>query len=168
MTSTTTQVLNKVQVAQKIDRIAYQIYENHHTEKEVIIAGIAGNGQNLAEKLAKAVEKISPLKVKLVNVTLNKDNPAENKIDISISKNEIENRVVIVVDDVLNSGKTLIYAIRHILQVNLKALRIAVLVDRDHKRFPVKVDYVGIELSTTLQEHVSVVFGGKNEGVFIE
>jgi pyrimidine operon attenuation protein/uracil phosphoribosyltransferase len=60
------------------------------------------------------------------------------------------------------------YSIRHILQVNLKALRIAVLVDRDHKRFPVKVDYVGMELSTTLQEHVTVVFGGKNEGVFIE
>ena len=168
MTSTTTQVLNKLQVAQKIDRIAYQIYENHHSEKEVIIAGIAGNGQNLAERLAKSVEKISPLKVKLVNVTINKENPAENKIDISISENEIENKVVIVVDDVLNSGKTLMYSIRHILQVNLKALRIAVLVDRDHKRFPVKVDYVGMELSTTLQEHVSVVFGGKNEGVFIE
>jgi len=168
MTSTTTQVLNKVQIAQKIDRIAYQVYENNHSEKEIIIAGIAGNGQYLAERLAMAVEKISPLKVKLVTVTINKEKPAANPIEISISKKETEDKVVIVVDDVLNSGKTLIYAIRHILQVNLKALRIAVLIDRDHKRFPVKVDYVGMELSTTLQEHVSVVFGGKNEGVFIE
>jgi len=168
MTATTTQVLNKLQVAQKIDRIAYQIYENNHSEKEIIIAGIAGNGQLLAEKLSKAVEKISPLKVTLVTVTINKQKPATNTINISISEKETENKVVVVVDDVLNSGKTLMYAIRHILQVNLKALRIAVLVDRDHKRFPVKVDYVGMELSTTLQEHVTVVFGGKNEGVFIE
>ncbi len=168
MTTTTTQVLNKVQVAQKIDRIAYQVYENNHTEKEIIIAGIAGNGQNLAEKLAKAVEKISPLKVVLVTITINKEKPAENPIEISISKKETENKVVVVVDDVLNSGKTLMYAIRHILQVNLKALRTVVLIDRDHKRFPVKADYVGMELSTTLQEHVTVVFGGKNEGVFIE
>jgi len=165
---TATQVLNKTQVAQKIDRIAYQVYENNYTEKEIIIAGIAGRGQTLAEKIAKAVEKISPLKVKLVTVTINKDKPAENKIEISITKEETENRVVVVVDDVMNSGKTLMYAIRHILQVNLKALRIVVLVDRDHKRFPVKADYVGMELSTTLQEHVKVVFGGKEEGVYIE
>ncbi|MCG3164438.1 MAG: Bifunctional protein pyrR [Bacteroidia bacterium] len=168
MTATTTQVLSKTEVAQKIDRIAYQVYENNHGEKEIIIAGIAGNGQKMAERLAKAIEKIAPLKVKLVTITINKEKPAENKIEISISKDETENKVVVVVDDVLNSGKTLMYAIRHILQVNLKALRIAVLVDRDHKRFPVKVDYVGMELATTLQEHVSVVFGGKNEGVFIE
>lgn len=168
MTSTTTQVLSKVQVAQKIDRIAYQVYENNHNEKEIIIAGIAGNGQKMAERLARSVEKISPMKVKLVTVTINKEKPADNRIEISISEKEIENKVIVVVDDVLNSGKTLMYAIRHILQVNLKALRIAVLVDRDHKRFPVKVDYVGMELSTTLQEHVTVVFGGKNEGVFIE
>ncbi len=168
MTSATTQVLSKTQVQQKIDRIAYQVYENNHSEKEIIIAGIDGNGTLLAEKLAKAVEKVSPLKVKLVNVTINKDKPADNPIEISISKKEIENKVVVVVDDVLNSGKTLMYAIRHILQVNLKALRTVVLIDRDHKRFPVKADYVGLELSTTLQEHVSVVFGGKNEGVYIE
>lgn len=165
---TTTQVLDKTQIAQKIDRIAYQIYENNHSEKEIIIAGIAGNGEKLAQRLAKAVEKISPLKVKLVSISINKNKPAENKIEISISKEETENKVVVVVDDVLNSGKTLMYAIRHILQVNLKALRIAVLVDRDHKRFPVRVDYTGMELSTTLQEHVNVVFGGKEEGVFIE
>lgn len=165
---TSTQVLSKVQIAQKIDRIAYQVYENNHNEKEIIIAGIAGNGQLMAERLAKVVEKISPLKVKLVTVTINKEKPSENLIEISISKKETENKVVVVVDDVLNSGKTLMYAIRHILQVNLKAMRIAVLVDRDHKRFPVRVDYTGMELSTTLQEHVNVVFGGKDEGVYVE
>ncbi|MGE3825522.1 MAG: phosphoribosyltransferase family protein, partial [Bacteroidia bacterium] len=114
MTATTTQVLTKLQVAQKIDRIAYQVYENNHSEKEIIIAGIAGNGQKMAERLAKAIEKISPLKVKLVTVTINKEKPAENKIEISISEKETENTVVVVVDDVLNSGKTLMYSIRHI------------------------------------------------------
>lgn len=168
MTEVKTQVLNKLQIAQKIERIAYQVYENNHAEKEIIIAGIEGRGQKLAEKLVAQVEKISPLKVKLVTVTINKDYPAENKIEISITKEETENRVVVLVDDVLNSGKTLMYAIRHILQVNLKALRVVVLVDRDHKRFPVKADYVGLELSTTLQDHVCVVFGGKEEGVYIE
>ena len=159
MSAVQTVVLNATQVSQKIDRLAFQIHENTYNEKEIIIAGIAGNGFKLAELLAQRLVNLSDVKVTLVSVKVNKRDPLAVDASVAIEKADVEDRVVILVDDVLNSGKTLIYGIRHFLQVRLKALRTVALVDRDHKRFPVKADYVGLVLSTTLQEHVRVEFG---------
>jgi pyrimidine operon attenuation protein/uracil phosphoribosyltransferase len=140
--------------------LAFEIYENHYTEKELILAGIADNGYRLAELLYDRLQRISDMKVKLVPVYVNKQNPLESEPTVDLKRADVEDKVVILVDDVLNSGKTLIYGIKYFLKVRLKALRTVALVDRDHKRFPVKADYVGLHLSTTLQEHVRVDLEG--------
>ncbi|MCF8277505.1 MAG: phosphoribosyltransferase [Flavobacteriales bacterium] len=161
MPNVKTLVLNQTQVNQKIDRLAFQIYENHYNETEIIIAGIAGNGFILAKLLKERLANFTNMKVTLVPVNVNKEDPLAINAFVQLEKAEAEDRVVILVDDVLNSGKTLIYGIRHFLQVPLKALRTVALIDRDHKRFPVKADYVGLLLSTTLKEHVKVVLEGE-------
>jgi pyrimidine operon attenuation protein/uracil phosphoribosyltransferase len=101
------------------------------------------------------------MKVTLVPVKVDKKNPYDTQPTVDLKREQVENKVVILVDDVLNSGKTLIYGIKYFLEVRLKALRTVALVDRDHKRFPVKADYVGLLLSTTLKEHVKVDFDDK-------
>jgi pyrimidine operon attenuation protein/uracil phosphoribosyltransferase len=161
MSSVQTVVLNATQVNQKIDRLAFQIHENHYNEKEIILAGIVGNGFKLAELLQDRLSNFSDVKVKLVSVRVNKQDPLVINASVELEKADAEDKVVILVDDVLNSGKTLIYGIRHFLQVRLKALRTVALIDRDHKRFPVKADYVGLVLSTTLQEHIRVELEGE-------
>ena len=156
MSAVQTVVLNATQVNQKIDRLAFEIHENHYNEKEIILAGIVGNGFKLAELLKDRLANFSNVKVTLVSVSVNKRDPLAIDASVELEKADAEDKVVILVDDVLNSGKTLIYGIRHFLQVRLKALRTVALIDRDHKRFPVKADYVGLVLSTTLQEHIRV------------
>lgn len=167
MSPNRTQVLNATQVRQKIDRIAFEIYENHYAEQLIIIAGINGNGHRLAALLASRLRELSEAEVMLVEVLVDKKDPLNAKAYVELEKQEAEDRVVILVDDVLNSGRTLMYGVRHFLQVRLKALRTAVLIDRDHKRYPVRADFVGLALSTTLQEHVTVELNGEM-GVYLD
>ncbi|TDE03224.1 phosphoribosyltransferase family protein [Flavobacterium hiemivividum] len=150
-------ILTNQEIEHKIKRIAFQIYETFVDENEVVLAGIASNGFIFAEKIAKELQSISNLKVSLCEVKINKINP-ESAIHTSLLKEEYANKGLILVDDVLNSGTTLIYAIRHFLDVPLKKFKTAVLVDRNHKKYPVKADFKGISLSTSLLEHVQVVF----------
>lgn len=159
-------ILNPIQISHKIRRIAYQVYETFPNEKEVVIAGINGNGYIFAEKLTKAIQEISPIKVLICEVKINKKKPME-KVETSLKESEYKDKAVILVDDVLHSGTTLIYGVKHFLEVPLKKLKTAVLVDRNHKKFPIKVDFKGISLSTSLQEHVSVSFNQKNYGVYL-
>ncbi len=167
MSAVQTIVLNETQVNQKIDRLAFEIYEQHYAEEEIIIAGIEGNGYRLAELITERLVDFSDMQVTLVSVFVNKQDPLAEKASVELEKADAEDKVVILVDDVLNSGKTFIYGIRHFLKVRLKALRTVALVDRDHKRFPVKADYVGLHLSTTLQEHVRVQLEGE-KAVYLE
>lgn len=150
-------ILTHQEIEHKIKRIAYQIYETFVDEEEIVIAGIATNGFIFAQKIATALQEIATLKIALCEVTVNKQHP-EAPIKTSISKEEYANKGLIVVDDVLNSGTTLIYAVRHFLDVPLTKFKTAVLVDRNHKKYPVKADFKGISLSTSLLEHVRVVF----------
>nr|WP_228012129.1 phosphoribosyltransferase domain-containing protein [Flavobacterium hungaricum] len=154
-------ILTNQEIEHKIKRIAYQIYETFVDEEEVIIAGIASNGFVFAEKIALALRSISTLKVSICEVKVNKQNPQE-PIQTSLSTEEYKNKGLVLVDDVLNSGTTLIYAVRHFLDVPLKKFKTAVLVDRNHKKYPVKADFKGISLSTSLLEHVQVVFDAKD------
>lgn len=160
-------ILNKEEIQQKITRISYQIYETFVDENEIIIAGIAKSGFILAEKLTKELSNISDLKVTLCEVNIDKNNP-QNKITTSIPKDEYQNKGLILVDDVLNSGTTLIYGVKHFLDVPLKKFKTAVLVDRNHKKYPVKADFKGISLSTSLHNHVQVVFEEENEYAYLE
>jgi len=150
-------ILTHQEIEHKIKRIAYQIYETFVDEEEIVIAGIEVNGYVFAEKLAAALELISPIKVTLCKVQINKQSP-HLAVQTSITKEQYANKGLILVDDVLNSGTTLIYAVRHFIDVPLKKFKTAVLVDRNHKKYPVKADFKGISLSTSLFEHVQVVF----------
>ena len=161
------QILDQAQIKQKIDRIAYQILEDCFDEKEIIIAGIASRGYVFAQKLEKVLSKISKIKCTLVEITLDKDsNNLVASTNIPISK--CKNKTIILVDDVLNSGKTLMYAVKLFLDSPVKKINTVILVDRSHSRFPVKADFVGLTLSTTLQEHIEVDFSVKSkESVYI-
>jgi pyrimidine operon attenuation protein/uracil phosphoribosyltransferase len=150
-------ILNNLEIEHKIKRIAYQIYETFVDEDTIVIAGISKNGYIFAEKIAKSLIAISNIKIILCEVYIDKTNP-NSAIFTSITKEEYENKGLILVDDVLNSGTTLAYGIKHFLEVPLKKFKTAVLVDRNHKKYPVKADFKGISLSTSLQEHVQVVF----------
>jgi pyrimidine operon attenuation protein/uracil phosphoribosyltransferase len=150
-------ILSNQEIEHKIKRIAYQIYETFVEEEEIVIAGITSNGFTFAKKIAEALEGISTLKVSLCEVRINKQNP-ESAVNTSLAKEEYTNKGLVLVDDVLNSGTTLIYAVRHFLDVPLKKFKTAVLVDRNHKKYPVKADFKGISLSTSSLEHVQVVF----------
>ena len=150
-------ILNKIQITHKIKRIAYQIYENNVNEEEVIIAGIFENGYLFAKKLKTAVENISSIKVTLCKVEIDKKKPT-NSIKTSLKPEEYKNKSLLLVDDVLHSGTTLIYGVKHFLEVPLKQFKTAVLVDRNHKKYPIKADFKGISLSTSLNENVSVIF----------
>ncbi len=150
-------ILTNQQINHKIRRIAYQVYENNIDEKEIILAGIKNKGFILAKKLKIALESISDINVQLCEVKINKKSPLD-KIETSLSSDTYKNKSLVLVDDVLNSGTTLIYAARHFLDVPLKQFKTMVLVNRNHKKYPIKADFKGISLSTSLQEHISVEF----------
>lgn len=150
-------ILTNQEIEHKIKRIAYQIYETFVDEDEIVIAGIASNGFIFAKKIAVALETISTLKISLCEVKVNKQNP-DSEVQTSLTKELYANKGLVLVDDVLSSGTTLIYAVRHFLNVPLKKFKTAVLVDRNHKKYPVKADFKGISLSTSLLEHVQVIF----------
>lgn len=159
-------ILNNQEIEHKIKRIAYQIYETFPGEDEIILAGISKNGYILAEKISVALNTVSDLKITLCEVKIDKSNPF-NQITTSIAKEAYTNKGIVLVDDVLNSGTTLIYGVKHFLDVPLKKFKTAVLVDRNHKKFPVKADFKGISLSTSSKEHVQVVFEENNNHAYL-
>lgn len=159
-------ILNQHQIEQIVKRIAYQIYETFVDETEVVIAGIANSGYVFAQKIADEVMKVSDLKVILGRVEINKQNPLlEVKTDLQTS--EYQDKSLILVDDVMNSGATLIYGVKYFLDVPLKKFKTAVLIDRNHKKFPVKADFKGISLSTSSLEHIQVVFNETEEYAYL-
>lgn len=166
MTTSGSIILNQVQISQKIRRIAYQIYETNSSEKEIVLAGIVGNGFIFAEKLMEVLNEISPLKVIICKVNIDKKNPL-NTITTSLDVEDYKNKSLVLVDDVLSSGTTLIYGIKHFLDVPLKKFKTAVLVNRNHKKYPVKADFKGISLSTSVKEHIQVEFSDEGTIAFL-
>lgn len=151
-----TSILDAAQINNKITRIAYEIYEENASEKEVVLAGRGESGYQLAQKLEVVLKKISPLKITLTQVEVNADKMTEQGGVALDKKVNLSGKTVILVDDVLNTGQMLSYCMKTILQFPVKSLRIAVLVDRNHTLFPIKSDYTGLSVSTTLQEHITV------------
>ncbi|WP_397362332.1 phosphoribosyltransferase family protein [Olleya sp. R77988] len=154
-------ILDTDAINNKLRRIAFQIYEANTNESEVILAGIDVNGYILAKKLKTILSKISPITPTLCKITIDKNNP-RLPLKTSLKIEDYKNKSVVLIDDVLNSGTTLIYSVKHFLDVPLKQFKTAVLVNRNHKKFPVKADYKGISLSTSLNEHVQVDLEGKD------
>jgi len=160
-------ILTHNQINNKIRRIAFQIYENNVNEKEIILAGIDKNGYIFAKKLKSVIQKISNINPILCKVSINKKEPLQD-IKTSIPADDYQNKSLILVDDVLNSGTTLIYGVKHFLNVPLKQFKTAVLVNRNHKKYPVKADFKGISLSTSLNEHVHIMLEGKNFEAYLD
>lgn len=162
-----TSILNSDQIDKKITRIAYEIYEENSSEKEVVLAGTYPGGYELAQKLEQVLKKISNLRITLTKVEVDKKALTKEggvKLDKKIN---LAGKTVILVDDVLNTGQMLSYCMKTILQFPVKSLRIAVLVDRNHTIFPVKADYIGLSVSTTLQEHINVNLKTKGKELVI-
>ena len=155
-------ILNSKQIQQKIDRIAYQILEDNFEEQEILLAGILPRGNHLAERLKVVLDKIAPFKSRTFTIELDKQS-SSLKAKTSFNVQECSNKVIVLVDDVLNSGKTLAYGFGVFLDVPLKKLRTVVLIDRNHKSFPVTTDYAGIALSTVIKEHVDVILDDESE-----
>ncbi|MFN7044400.1 MAG: phosphoribosyltransferase family protein [Flavobacterium sp.] len=159
-------ILTHKEITHKTKRIAYQIYETFVNDEEVILAGIANNGYLFAQKIAAELALISDLKVTLCEVKINKQNP-QDIITTSIGTDDYQNKALVLIDDVLSSGTTLIYGVKHFLEVPLSKFKTAVLVDRNHKKYPVKADFKGLSLSTSLQEHIQVVFEDDNSYAYL-
>jgi len=162
-----TLILNNKQIYQKINRISYQIFEDNYTEKEIIIVGIEKKGYLFASKISVQLKKISKIKITLAKLIINKTDPLDNRANVDISTEEFNNKVIILVDDVLNSGKALIYGVKYLLDFPIKKMSTVVLVDRNYKKFPIGTHYVGLSLSTTLQNHISVEFSDGNISAFL-
>ncbi|MGB0391278.1 MAG: phosphoribosyltransferase family protein [Salibacteraceae bacterium] len=162
-----TVILNHQQIGQKINRIAHEILENNFQEKSIVILGIKEEGFILAQRLVSILETISDMQIELHDIKLNKRNPLASGLSSSVEPTALKNKIVILVDDVLNSGKTLVYSTKFLLDHNIKGLQTVCLVDRKHRKFPIRADYVGLTLSTTLKEHITVKFG-KSDSVFLD
>ena len=159
-------ILNDKQIRSKLKRISYQIVETNMKNSKLIIAGIEPHGYKIAKELQKITDSISKLDVQLCKVIIDKEKP-RNPVKTSLKESDYENKSIVLVDDVLNSGSTLIYGVKHFLNVELKQFKTAVLVNRNHKKFPVKADFKGISLSTSMQNHVKVEFKGANIQVIL-
>jgi pyrimidine operon attenuation protein/uracil phosphoribosyltransferase len=153
-----TQILDNHQADQKIERIAWQILEKNSEEKSIAIAGIASRGYQLAKIIKRKLEKISDIEVNLVEINVNKKDPFSQEVSIDCQTKELKNKAVIVVDDVLNSGRTMLFSLAPFMKFDVKSLSIAVLLNRSYRNYPVEAKYVGMSLSTTLQEHIEVKF----------
>tara|TARA_B100001113_G_C20804739_1_gene489802 strand:- start:93 stop:590 length:498 start_codon:yes stop_codon:yes gene_type:complete len=148
-------ILDYQLVKKKIIRISLQIIEANSNDDEIIVAGIENNGYIIAKKICDEIKKISDKKIQLCSIKIDKKNPRK-EITVSIVEEQYKNKSVVIVDDVLNSGSTLMYAVKYFLDTKLKKLKTAVLVDRNHKKYPIKADYKGLSLSTSIQNHVEV------------
>jgi pyrimidine operon attenuation protein/uracil phosphoribosyltransferase len=156
-------ILNQSQIKQKIRRLSFEILENNYNEKQIILAGINNNGMNFAKLLHKELQKISQIKFILSHLTLNPAAPLTEPITIDLSPKEIKNQSIIIIDDVANTGRTIFFALKPLMDVLPKKIEAAVLVDRTHKSFPIKVDYVGLSLATTLKDNIDVQLKGYDE-----
>ena len=161
-------ILDQKQIEQKGRRLAIEILEHNIEEEELIRAGINNRGMALARMLAERIQHISKMPVHLTNIRLNPAAPMEKPVEMDFPVAELQGKVVIVVDDVASSGRTLLYACKPILETLPKKLEIAVLVDRTHKSFPVQADYVGLSLATTLKENILVEIGEGEMAAFLE
>jgi pyrimidine operon attenuation protein/uracil phosphoribosyltransferase len=165
------QLLTDRQIRQKIKRLAIQILEQHYDEPEIILAGLNNNGLGFAELILRELQQIAPsyMVLTLTRLRLNPANPLEYDPFLELSLDDVQGKVVVIVDDVANTGRTIFYAFTPLLRKMPKRVEVAVLVDRKHKAFPIQADYVGLSLATTLQDHIRVQIRDTEEmAVFVE
>ncbi|MCC6816887.1 MAG: phosphoribosyltransferase [Saprospiraceae bacterium] len=151
-------ILNHQQIENKIRRIASEIYEAHAEAPELILVGINNKGFAISNLLCKLIQKMGHKNVNHCHLTLNPANPLDSNIVLDRELNNFKDVAVIVVDDVVNSGRTLFFALQPFTKVLTQKLEVCVLVERMHKAYPVSVDYVGMRLATTVKQNIEIVF----------
>lgn len=150
-------VLDQHQIAQKINRLSHEIIENTYGIPELLIGGIVGNGEVFAGQIADIIRANSAQDITVFTIDLHKDFPLEHPITSSIDTQSFKGKTVILVDDVINSGTTMQYALIKILEQPVRSVKTVALVNRLHRRYPIKCDFVGMTLTTTLQNRVEVL-----------
>lgn len=160
-------ILSHQDVQRKIQRIAYEIYEQNLHEAHLLIAGVKGGGFHFAAKLQAALSEVSPIGAQLCQIYINKKDVLSTKAYFEVDGQQLAESVIIVADDVLNTGKTLAYSLVPFLQFPVRKLQVAVLVDREHRSFPVAADYVGYSLSTTVNQHIEARLADAEMGVYL-
>lgn len=159
-------ILTSDKAMMKLRRMAFEILERNNGISSIFIAGIKENGFVVAQELKSILEEIAPLQVNLIEIDIDKSNLLQCTIPVETT---IKDQVLVVVDDVVNSGKTLLYSILPFLPLSPKHIQTLTLVERSYKTFPVHVDYVGLSLATTLRENICVeVVDGKLVGAYVE
>lgn len=161
-------ILNEKQIAQKIKRLAIEILENNYSAKEIVLAGINNNGKHFAKLLHDQLLELGKVPVTLTSIKLNPADPLADPITIDWPVKKLRKRPIIVVDDVANTGRTIFFALKPLFEILPKKVEVAVLIDRKHKSFPIKVDYVGLSLATTLKENIDVQLKSKEIAVFLD
>ena len=151
-------VLDRESISRKLRRMAFEIAEQNIDEKQLIIAGIEGNGEIVARCLVKDLNEVASIHTDTIAIRLNKKDPFEVSFDRSV---DLDNKVIIIVDDVANTGRTMLYALKPFLNAHPKKIQTLVLVERSHKLFPIQTDYSGLSIATTLQEHIAVEVEGE-------
>jgi pyrimidine operon attenuation protein/uracil phosphoribosyltransferase len=160
-------ILNQQQIQQKITRLGHQLIEVAFDQEVIYLGGIVGNGYVLAQLLAAVIAQNSALKVVCFEIRLNKDEPWNEGITFSIDQKDLKNSYIVLIDDVVNSGKTMQYALLKFLEQATKAIKTVDLIDRQHRRYPIKTDFAGLSLSTTLKNHVEVDLSPTDGKVFL-
>lgn len=158
MASNKNYILDQQVAEKKLRRMALEIIENNHDEPELILVGIRDSGSVVARNIQRMIAEMSPVKTQLLTISLDKKQPREITLSQSFDFN---NKVIIIIDDVANSGKTLLYALKPFLEHYPKKIQSLVLVERSHNSFPVHSDYAGLSIATTLQEHIYVEVDGE-------
>lgn len=161
-------ILDNTQIEQKIVRLAHQLLENTFEEGRIYIGGIQGNGYLLAQELAEIISNEKQPEVVVFEIKINKEEPWSEPITLSIDEKDIKKGFLVLVDDVINSGKTMQYALVKLLQQATKAIKTVALVDRQHRRYPIKADFVGLGLTTTLKNRVEVDLSEGNKKAYLQ
>ncbi|MDA9774135.1 phosphoribosyltransferase family protein [Saprospiraceae bacterium] len=156
-------ILDQEQIKQKTKRLAIEILERNYGEKEIYLAGINSNGLKFAKNLGFYAKRNTDAEIHYLNIRVNAANPLAEDVILDIDKESLRNKVVVIVDDVANTGRTLFYGFKPLLETLAKKVEIAVLVDRKHKNFPISPNYVGLALATTMGENIEVRLQGADE-----
>lgn len=152
-------ILDRNSIQMKLERMSLEIIENNLEEDGIILVGIEENGSVIARSVEKLLKNYSQLNVSLINLRLDKKHPGEITLSEQI---DITDKVIVLVDDVANSGKTILYSLKPFLAFHPKKIQTLALVERTHKIFPVNLDYKGLSVATTLQEHIYVEVIGED------
>lgn len=161
-------ILDQAQIEQKIKRLAIEIVEHNYQEPQLILAGVNNNGMGFAKLLLQALQEITGQEIVLTHIRINPAAPISQEIVLDMPTESLKGKAIILIDDVANTGRTIFYAARPLMETLPKKIEVAVLVDRTHKAFPIRVDYVGLSLATTLREHIEVrILGEGEQGVYL-